>query len=157
MSAAGRGFCPESLHGMATLLPQHRAFLALVGGGLGKAQLNWERSYNHFSSTGSLNRPQICGGRLYIHATFILLSASISWKALRLCILLSVWCSLFFQTGVCIDSEIIKWFLSSSVLLLGILSVCMRTELPAWCVQWLSRVDSGVLFAASEAPSWSRW
>lgn len=40
MSAAGRGFCPESLHGMATLLPQHRAFLALVGGGLGKAQLN---------------------------------------------------------------------------------------------------------------------
>lgn len=33
MSAAGRGFCPESLHGMATLLPQHRAFLALVGGG----------------------------------------------------------------------------------------------------------------------------
>lgn len=32
VSAAGRGFCTESLHGMATLLPQHRAFLALAGG-----------------------------------------------------------------------------------------------------------------------------
>lgn len=49
------------------------------------------------------------------------------------CILLSICSSVFFQAGVSIDSDMIKWWLSSSDLLLGGFKC---TELPARCAQY---------------------
>ena len=96
----------------AMLCPQDRAFLPckVTSGDRLEVRavlklLQWQHELNQ---TPNLRRMDVPLCYFSFSPLLVLCSPSICRIALRLCVLLSLCCSLYFQAGVCIDSDMIK-------------------------------------------------
>lgn len=90
--------------------------------------LQWQHEFNQTPNLRSMD-VTLC----YSSSPLLVLSLSIPRKPLRLCVLLSISCSLLFLTGVCMGPDMMECFMSFLVLLLGIFK-CIK--LPGWYMQY---------------------
>lgn len=122
---------------MALLCVWHRAVLPSKGAKgdtleviLVLKLLQWQCVFNQTAHLGSIDIT-LC--YLGFSSLLVFCSLGICRNPFRLCVLLSICCSLFFLTGACMASDISKCLVSFPVLLLGIFK-CIK--LPGWNMQY---------------------